>query len=291
MRKFLALALCGAFLLATSPTAAPQKGPDPESAAQRAERSRAKQEPAAPLPSWWNSISVEEKQAILKAMANVLANVTKEQTLKDGLAKYPFMGVGVSYEADLKQKTEDARVYGMRVSSVFKDSPAARAGIQPGDWLVSVNGESICDPQNHSSTVMFPRKASDEEYGKSFDQLKACSDNFKKLVQGAHTSEIVLQIERDGTLFVYTVAKAEIGEKLALHNFLRYPAWAAALKKLRQPVSTLAKQIKKAGENDEKLAECWRTYELLRAKVEAPWREIAEIEASYKILPLPQKPD
>ena len=56
-----------------------------------------------------------------------------------------FSGVGM-------EVTEVPR--GLRVMRVFPRDPAARAGIRPGDEIVAVNGRSIAEPSQRSTTAL-----------------------------------------------------------------------------------------------------------------------------------------
>jgi serine protease Do len=78
---------------------------------------------------------------------NEATRVTKT-LLADGRVRYPYIGVHVGDEATLppaqKQKqTPGAPDKGAFVSQVTEGSPAARAGLQPGDVITSVNGRPV----------------------------------------------------------------------------------------------------------------------------------------------------
>ena len=48
---------------------------------------------------------------------------------------------------------------GLRVAGVFKDSPAERAGIKPGDLIIAVNGKSIAGESSDVATARIKGKA------------------------------------------------------------------------------------------------------------------------------------
>jgi carboxyl-terminal processing protease len=67
----------------------------------------------------------------------------KEAELQQEAISGEFEGVGMTVEEDRR---------GLRVLSVFEKSPAARAGIQKGDLVVSVNGRSIAGVSSEVAT-------------------------------------------------------------------------------------------------------------------------------------------
>ncbi|TVQ38398.1 MAG: Do family serine endopeptidase [Spirochaetaceae bacterium] len=66
--------------------------------------------------------------------------------IESGSVQYGWLGVSI--QTPSRQVAEDLGVEGMRgalVHHVFRDSPADRGGILPGDFITSVNGRSVRD--------------------------------------------------------------------------------------------------------------------------------------------------
>ncbi|WP_239988718.1 DegQ family serine endoprotease [Paramagnetospirillum kuznetsovii] len=74
---------------------------------------------------------------------NVVASITK-----GGKVVRPWLGAGgQAVTADLAQALKLPRPLGVLVNNVYKDSPAARAGLQNGDVITAVQGREVDDPE------------------------------------------------------------------------------------------------------------------------------------------------
>lgn len=78
------------------------------------------------------------------------SNVTRdimEKLLKEGSVKRGYLGVQVrNLEADVAARLGVEKGTGVVVARIMEGSPAAKAGIQPGDVITAVNGNTIHDP-------------------------------------------------------------------------------------------------------------------------------------------------
>jgi carboxyl-terminal processing protease len=61
-----------------------------------------------------------------------------------------FEGVGMTVEQDPK---------GLRIISVYKDTPAAKGGLKPGDLIVKVNGTSLAGASSEQATTRIKGRA------------------------------------------------------------------------------------------------------------------------------------
>ena len=78
--------------------------------------------------------------------ANIVRVIT-EQLLEFGDVRRGFLGVSMDLvTADVAEALELQKVEGVLVREVVADSGAERAGIEPGDVIVSVDGEDVVDP-------------------------------------------------------------------------------------------------------------------------------------------------
>ena len=88
------------------------------------------------------------------AISSNLARVVMEDILDDGKVSRGWLGVRID------RVTKDiAEMYGMKntdgvlIRSLEKDSPAERDGIEPGDIVIAVNGQSVKTPTELSSII------------------------------------------------------------------------------------------------------------------------------------------
>jgi carboxyl-terminal processing protease len=119
------------------------------------------------------------KQNSIKGMLSGLDQFTQyippaDEEIFDRMLGGTFPGVGISLLSKDKKAV---------VATPIPDSPAARAGIDAGDVLTKVNGESIA--------------------GLSLDEVV-------KKVSGPVGSEVKLTVERDGKELVFTMTRQEI---------------------------------------------------------------------------------
>jgi len=79
------------------------------------------------------------------------AKTAVEDFISKGKIDYGWLGINVGDpSSELKKDMEIADIYGAFVYDVFKDSPADRDGLLPGDFITHINGEKI---QDRSSLV------------------------------------------------------------------------------------------------------------------------------------------
>ena len=69
--------------------------------------------------------------------------------MRDGRVRRAYLGV-VSVPTPLPEKLQDrfGRASGVRVTEVMPDGPAARAGLRPGDLLLTVGGQPVTTAQD-----------------------------------------------------------------------------------------------------------------------------------------------
>ncbi|MCW5731866.1 MAG: DegQ family serine endoprotease [Alphaproteobacteria bacterium] len=79
--------------------------------------------------------------------ANLVASVLHAAQAGHGVQR-PWLGAsGQSVTSELAQSLGLERPGGVLVNTVVRDSPAARAGLRPGDVVLAVNGKEVFDPR------------------------------------------------------------------------------------------------------------------------------------------------
>jgi len=69
-----------------------------------------------------------------------------EQLIKHGKPHRGWLGVGIrSVTPEMSEEERQSATHGVMVVKVLRDSPASRAGLQPGDVITDIEGESIRD--------------------------------------------------------------------------------------------------------------------------------------------------
>ncbi|MBG6179911.1 S1C family serine protease [Arthrobacter sp. CAN_A1] len=76
-----------------------------------------------------------------------------QEIIADGSASHGFLGVAVSPSASENSDGETSFSVGAEVGEVTEGSPAAAAGLQPGDIITSVAGRPISDPRGLTAAV------------------------------------------------------------------------------------------------------------------------------------------
>lgn len=85
--------------------------------------------------------------------SNMVQNVM-EQLIASGRVVRGWLGVGIQpVTADLASKFNVKEGEGVLINEVFEGDPASKAGIQPGDIIVKLNGKLIDTPQTLSRFV------------------------------------------------------------------------------------------------------------------------------------------
>ncbi|MCS6865267.1 MAG: trypsin-like peptidase domain-containing protein [Gemmataceae bacterium] len=85
-------------------------------------------------------------QGVGLAVSSNLAKRTAEQLLKKGPAKRPFLGITIRDLDEAAARTAGYRgTTGIVVTHVIDASPAAKAGVQPGDVVTKINDRAIAD--------------------------------------------------------------------------------------------------------------------------------------------------
>jgi len=74
------------------------------------------------------------------------------QEAADGLAAEPFGLIARGFDAALAERVGLGRLGGIRVVVVERGSPAERAGLQPGDLILSVNGRDVVSAADYAAT-------------------------------------------------------------------------------------------------------------------------------------------
>lgn len=98
------------------------------------------------------------------AVPSNLAQNVVTQLIKYGQTRRGWLGVRIQdVTDDIAESLELGKARGALVSSVTKDSPAAKAGIEAGDVILSFNGEDI----DHMRQL--PRLVAETEVGKTSD--------------------------------------------------------------------------------------------------------------------------
>jgi len=94
-------------------------------------------------------------QGVGLAVSSNLAKKTAADLLKNGGVKRAFIGIAVREldEASAKNAGYKGSTGGVVVSTVGENSPAAKAGILPGDVITKVNGHIVPEPSELRKTI------------------------------------------------------------------------------------------------------------------------------------------
>ena len=79
------------------------------------------------------------------------------QLISKGRVEYGWLGVSMgSIPSDISKELKDGRTSGAFIYSLFKDSPAEKGGLKPGDIVIGINGKSITNQSEllHSVGVL-----------------------------------------------------------------------------------------------------------------------------------------
>lgn len=97
-----------------------------------------------------NTAIIQNAQGLGFAIPINKALAISKQLIADGKAEHPFLGIQMaSLTEELKQKIQENSNFeitenqGVLVVKVMRNTPAANAGLKPGDTIKSVNGETI----------------------------------------------------------------------------------------------------------------------------------------------------
>ncbi len=136
--------------------------------------------------------------------------------IKDGKITYGWLGVSLlEVTDDYKKELEVGKVSGAFAAEVFKDSPAYKAGIKPGDYITELNGKTV------KSVNQLVRDVGYLEAGSTA--------KFKVLRGGTKTLELTVKIEarakdvdsQNNKLwpgFIATPLTDEVREQLKIDN-------------------------------------------------------------------------
>jgi len=181
-------------------------------------------------PEWWKQLTPSERFALMQARRN---NVIAERTnaiskiKREYLGRYPLAGFGITF--DIVEKDEiagvgndsDTLIFGVKIVSVWKGSPADRAGIRPDDWLMKVDRVPIC-------TVMFTFT---DEKGPAVVRpplldtcLEMVADVFR--IVSINDRAIFIEVERNGEPKIFTVSRRhDIGQEFTAYLKENLPFW------------------------------------------------------------------
>lgn len=93
-------------------------------------------------------------QGIGFAVPSNVANWVSKQLLKDGTVRRAYLGVGIQpVNSELAEQFELDTMHGAVVTEVQPNSPAAEAGVQPQDVIISFGGRDIANHRQLAATV------------------------------------------------------------------------------------------------------------------------------------------
>src|SRR5262249_22003595 len=86
-------------------------------------------------------------QGVGLAIASNMVSSVMEQLLRDGAVHRGYLGVQVKEveSPEVAARLRVARQHGATVTHVYDGAPAARAGVKPGDVILSLNGKALAD--------------------------------------------------------------------------------------------------------------------------------------------------
>ncbi len=101
-----------------------------------------------------NTAIIHMAQGIGFSIPSNMVSRVVDQLRTHGRVVRGWLGVGIQpMTAKLAEKFQAREGHGVLVNEVFDDEPAFRAGIQPGDIIVSIGGTSISTPNQLSRLV------------------------------------------------------------------------------------------------------------------------------------------
>jgi serine protease Do len=96
-------------------------------------------------------------QGVGLAISSNLIRSVVDQLLKDGTVRRGYIGVSIrdvkNLDADVLDKLGFKGTEGVVVARVFKDSPAKKGGLKPGDVVLSIGGRPVRDGSELSKVV------------------------------------------------------------------------------------------------------------------------------------------
>lgn len=175
--------------------------------------------------------------------------------LKADVDALSTQGLGIEYTAYPRPDG----IWAPRIIGVYRGSPAERAGIKPGDWLISVRGQNVYD-----SCVA--------REGDPCPSLGG-SDSVHVLVAAAGKGPFELVVSRPDGPYVLTVQIGPLSETLASCARGRTAGYGEYLDRYRPLIEDLAEKTKSL--TDEQLEEALVRADSLQDMVAFPWRELS----------------
>ena len=197
-----------------------------------------------PPPEWWTKLTSFEQFTLVKTrMGEVISEVAGvKPALQKYLIKYPFTGLGISYEPSANKEGDTEGFNGVKVVSVWKNSPAARAGILPGDWLIKVNRYDVCEEVALTGAL-------------DAEKAPNCMNNALDAFRSISTDKAApIEIEREDQVMEFMVAKEPgIGQELALAIEQFTPDLDLVLAVEKQALNEMAETLPEMYDNPGKL--------------------------------------
>lgn len=239
--------------------------------------------PAQDTPSWWDQVPAEQKRVLISGAVSELQAVANGKGMWDILEyakQFPFDGIGVSLQFAQKSGEESIETapgeWGVQMGSVYLGLPAAQSGIQSGDWLLTVWGEHLCTPS--SSTVTFSADDTASQRDEKEALAETCVKNAAKFIKESGNAEVLLQVEREGTVYIYTVARTKIGQEIADFIIQKLPGWEKFFDQQREPLEKLQQRLAATGDDDQQLLACLRDLKQINEALSKPMDEMRAVE-------------
>ncbi|MDP3963862.1 MAG: PDZ domain-containing protein [bacterium] len=235
-------------------------------------------------PEWWNEWHPSEKMmmlhyAMVPTLRENVINGALIQEIEDRVKIYPYRGIGITLPIGIKTNENPNLELGVRIGTVVHGSPAERAGIEPGDWVLTVRGERVCDAT--SSTVPYPKNSTEAQREEAYKSAYACAMRAAKLIGGSG-AETLIEIEHGGEGFTRTftvsVAIIDVGKEIPDLIAARLPDWERQLAALREPIEKLEQRLEAVGDDDKELLSIYKEFERLETAAFAPNAEIQAAE-------------
>ena len=225
------------------------------------ERSR---EPAM-MPSKQTNELFNIQLSLLSLMARTGEAETGIKELRSAASFYPFKGVGIVI-GGFSGGT------GNRIHTVFRGSPAEKAGLRRGDLLVAVAGSPVCSGEEEFEGAKETKQPS---CATLFSLVKAVPDTFTMVVNRGEGEESIV------------LTKALVGEALATAIAERMPEWEASIRANETVVRDFGKKLAKVRGEQRPLSEA--EMEAIREeaaviieKVHGPFDEIEALKGAAR---------
>ncbi len=226
------------------------------------------------LPEAWKELEPAFKSEWLSTqIARDIEFATKNgpQQLDELAKSLPFTGVGIQHWLETKEQNRAGGVIGFRIHAVYVGSPADKAGIQPGDWILGINDTPAC-------AISYTQE--DFGNGAKSQELQRCTEQIENAFSQAQGA-ITVTVERAGKMHTASLVRTAIGQELAAEVSGKLGNWKQVFANTASELTKLAERVKAAGKDNAKLDECFLELQKQKEALQKPGKEFSEMEKRH----------